>query len=288
MSEKDRTTQPSHEPSLINRFVRKIGKTIILGTLIATIYLGSGNPTIIGAAQKVSTWGTIAHSRIERTIATILGEEYFLRRNARQTITHLQKEIERLQWLEAESAAQAHRLDAILADLQTDQEEIRHSLQLLAGWIEAGQPVQVDATTYQITEIEEFAIQEMQSLTALEEQILLYRQTQQMHEDAAHRGRLLWNEAQQNIDTTGAYLALMEASFSYRETGTTDMETPIGTGEMARGLQTYIERNKRIIQRRRQLEAELPTTEMALEVRRQKKDSKLWHSLNELQSSSSK
>lgn len=218
-----------------------------------------------GLAYRLKVWSLVTWERTEDAVAVYVGEEVMLRQRARRRVSEMASEIERLRWLEAEARAAVETLEQQRGFILRQQESMRTEMSRLAAQIESGSQKSPDTAPGGLSALEVEAQLLLDHFAALQEQIALYEQSQHTHSEAALRARLLRGDAEQQVQTTEAYLTLLEATIAFRRTH--DLVTSDGEGShaqnlqaIAQQLQTQIERNERIIQQRQELERLLADT----------------------------
>lgn len=240
------------------RLGSKLVSGIFWGVLLGALILMVSNPGGRSTLQSGYRWSKNVASIAQEKVEGYLGEQYMLRRQTRKTIRQLEQEIERLQWIEAKASTSDTLLDEDLAQLEAHQETTRQGLVQLAVWVESGRPATMaDGSVKSVAELEQMATETMLEFSAVEEQIALYRQTYEMQQEAATKARSLWMEADRSIDKLEAYLALLEANIALQEANGSiaGSATKDGVEATSAGLAAQIERDQRITDKRRELEA---------------------------------
>lgn len=246
------------------KFFGRVVRNVVMVSLTAVsllwaanAFLGVGPGDQVWAFAEDRMWalGEKAGDMMEDVAGVYWDEQTLLRWRTQRTIKLLGREIDRLQWVEAESTTQAQQVDKQLDELVANMETTREGLLSLANLMRMNPgAIIVDGVRYEGAQIEAYAAQQMTEFTSLQEQVELYQQVQATHRNAALNARALWMEAEQSIKTLEAHDALLEATMALESAREPNSEASRNVHQLSEQLRSQLDRNRRIVQKRRSLE----------------------------------
>ncbi len=249
--------------SVLRFFGRIIRNVLVMLLLVigavwaAHAFLGIGPGDRLAAAVEERIWALAERgsATLEDVAGAYWDEQTLLTWRTQRMIRGLEREIERLQWVEAESMTRSRSMDGQLDDLLASVEATREGMIELAALMQLSPgAIFVDGVRYAGPEIETYAARQMAEFTALQEQVELYRQAQNAHRRAALDARSLRQEAEQNIKLLEAHSAVLEATVALESAREPDGEASQNVHQLSSQLRSQLERNRRIVERRRLLE----------------------------------
>ncbi|MCB0133073.1 MAG: hypothetical protein KDD78_19560 [Caldilineaceae bacterium] len=245
-------------------FIGRIGRNVMTAaaTVLCLVWfadalwgIGPADWLMDRAGDRVWALSERAGQVLEEVAGETWDEQTILRWRTQRTISLLAREIAQLQWVEAESMTQARDVEAQLNDLTANLEATREGLVELAKLMRLNPgAIYVDNLRYEGEQIDAYATQKMAEFNALEEQVELYRQAYATHRNAALDARALWMEAEQNIKTLQAHNTLLEATIALDSAREPTGEASQNVHQLSEQLRSQLERNRRIVERRRLLE----------------------------------
>ncbi|MCB9139690.1 MAG: hypothetical protein H6642_15215 [Caldilineaceae bacterium] len=250
---------------MLQQMMRMTGRTVANVTVMllcigglawaAHVSLGIGPEPAALTEGRLWALAEKGSAALEDILGDYWQEETALNLRTRRMKGLLEREIERLQWIEAESAAQTASMDAELDQLQSALETSRAGLLELAQLMEMNPgSIFVEGRRYQGEEIELYAAEKMAEFTSLQEQVELYQQARATHRTAALEAGALRQEAVRNVQMLEAHQALLKATLIQGRMRETKSSNNPSVQQLSGQLRDQLERNRRIVERRRLLE----------------------------------
>lgn len=191
-------------------------RSLMVG-LVGIALLVGGAAWLFGQPALVRLWaraGVVTHLAWQQTYQTVdsfWGPEAGLRRRGHGTVSQLAEEVKRLQWIAEKSSRVATTLEGDLLALQQQQSAARIALLNLAELVKQGQVVGASGHTMPPAQAQSLVVEKLQNFAAVQVQVALYAQTQQLHAAVAGRARQLQEGARLQQVNLAAELALFEA-----------------------------------------------------------------------------
>lgn len=211
--------------------------------------------------HRLHVWIDVLAGKGETVVASVVGESTVLHFRAWRTIASMEREIDRLQWIEAESSVKATQVGATVGTLDLHADELRNVIEWITALLANGAD-QYDIAGTQVTagQLRSHAEELITEWDALQEQRDLYQRAADMYVQTEREARSLKQQMMQSMQRTTAYLALLEATETWTgaqyENGTTRFGSGAGSAltKAASELEAEIERNQQIIEMRKRLE----------------------------------
>jgi hypothetical protein len=156
---------------------------------------------------RVETLATKAMQEIDAAI----GKEDVQRQKVLDAVQNAQREVERLQRVEAESSVDAEMLSAKLDDLNRNKELATKGLLQLADLIDAGKPVTLtNGAVMSVTELVTYADRKKAEFETLNKKMAIYEESIAVSTKTAQDAHDRWVEGKRVVDTLKAQVDLLD------------------------------------------------------------------------------
>lgn len=198
-------------------------------------------------------------------LVSVLGEEPMLQYRAHRTIAIMGREVDRLQWIEAESGVKHRRMAEMTALLEKRRAALEEEAGRLAQLVATGQDTYtVDGQPIAAEELRDQTEEAALELESLQIQTALSGRTADLYAQSEREARILRRRAEQSEERILAYLTLLDASDIQAKTrtiGGAGLAIPVrdSPAMTMSDLEAEIRRTQQITEMRHRLAAGLET-----------------------------
>ncbi len=181
-------------------------------TLVGIVALVAIIAILLLAGVLPPEWFQVLGGRVANQVEEVIGKLDVRRQEVLNAIENAEKEIARLQRVEAESRVEADSLAVKLDELTASQEEARQGLLWLADLLEAGESVRLsDGRLLTEEELEAYAKSKRDSFETLSQRIATYQEALTVLRSTAEDAHTRWTEGRLAVQRLQAGLELLDA-----------------------------------------------------------------------------